>query len=129
MSDLSSWFSFSWLDSSQLSPSAYLTLVIAALALATFTTRLLPFVLLYKVANHPLLTHLGRFLPPMVMVLLVIYSFKNDAALSAEFVSGFLIELACLGLVAALHLAFRQALLSIVCGTAAYMTLVQMGLG
>jgi branched-subunit amino acid transport protein AzlD len=59
------------------------------------------------------------------MVLLVVYSFKNDAAISVDFLP----ELACLALVAGLHIAFRQALLSIVGGTAAYMALVQMGLG
>ncbi|KZZ41629.1 MAG: AzlD domain-containing protein [Saccharospirillaceae bacterium] len=103
----------------------YLTSVIAVLAGVTFFTRVLPFVLLYKVADHPLLTHLGRFLPAMVMVLLVVYSFKNDAAISLEFAP----EVGCLLLVAALHLAFRQSLLSIVGGTAVYMVLVQMGLG
>jgi branched-subunit amino acid transport protein AzlD len=103
----------------------YLTSVIAALAGVTFFTRVLPFVLLYKVAGHPLLTHLGRFLPAMVMVLLVVYSFKNDAAISLEFAP----EMGCLLLVAALHLVFRQSLLSIVGGTAVYMVLVQIGLG
>ncbi|WP_419811930.1 branched-chain amino acid transporter permease [Bacterioplanoides sp.] len=103
----------------------YLSSVIAVLAGVTFFTRVLPFVLLYKVADHPLLTYLGRFLPAMVMVLLVVYSFKNDAAISLESAP----ELGCLLLVAALHLAFRQSLLSIVGGTAVYMMLVQMGVG
>ncbi len=102
----------------------YLSSVIAVLAASTFVTRALPFWLLSRAANHPLLEHLGRFLPPIVMVLLVVYSFKAEAALSFEFLP----ELGCLMLVAALHLLFRQALLSIVAGTAAYMTLVQMGL-
>ncbi|WP_430460432.1 branched-chain amino acid transporter permease [Thalassolituus sp. LLYu03] len=103
----------------------YLTLAIAVMAAVTFLTRVLPFVVLYKVAHHPLLEHLGRYLPPMVMVLLLVYSFKNDIAWSADFLP----ELGCLTLVAALHLAFRQALVSIVGGTAVYMALVQMGLG
>jgi len=103
----------------------YLSGVIAVLAAATFATRALPFLLLSRVADHPLLEHLGRFLPPIVMVLLVVYSFKNDAALSIDFVP----ELGCLALVAALHLLFRQALQSIIVGTATYKVLVQMGLG
>lgn len=102
----------------------YLCSVITVLAAVTFFTRALPFVLLSQAANHPLLEHLGRFLPPIVMVLLVLYSFKNEAALSISFVP----ELGCLALVAALHLVFRQSLLSIVGGTAAYMALVQLGL-
>jgi len=55
----------------------------------------------------------------------VIYSFKNDVAFSLDFLP----ELGCLLLVTALHLAFRQALISIVGGTAMYMLLVQMGVG
>lgn len=102
----------------------YLAGVIAVLAGTTFLTRALPFLVLSRAANHPLLNHLGRLLPPIVMVLLVVYSFKNDAAFSVSFLP----ELGCLALVAVLHLAFRQPLLSIVGGTAAYMTLVQMGL-
>ncbi|ASP37561.1 branched-chain amino acid transporter [Bacterioplanes sanyensis] len=98
--------------------------VIAVLALATFATRVLPFVLLHKVADHPLLVHLGRYLPPMIMVLLVLYSFKTDVALSADFLP----QLVCLLLVALLHLLFRQALLSIVGGTTLYMSLVHLGL-
>ncbi len=102
----------------------YLSSVIAVLTAATFFTRAVPFVLLSRAANHPLLEHLGRFLPPIVMVLLVVYSFKSEANFSIEFLP----ELGCLALVAILHLLFRQSLLSIVGGTAAYMTLVQMGL-
>lgn len=102
----------------------YLSGVIAVLAVSTFFTRALPFLLLSRVANHPLLEYLGRFLPPIVMVLLVIYSFKTEASISVDFLP----ELGCLALVAALHLAFKQSLISIVGGTAAYMTLVQMGI-
>lgn len=101
----------------------YLSSVIGVLALVTFITRFLPFVLLYKVAEHPLLVYFGRYLPPMVMVLLVIYAFKQESILSADFLP----ELACLGLVVILHLSFKNALLSIVGSTALYMTLVQMG--
>lgn len=103
----------------------YLSSVIALLAGVTFLTRALPFMVLGRVADHPLLEHLGRFLPPIVMVLVVIYSFKNDVAFSLDFLP----ELGCLLLVTALHLAFRQALISIVGGTALYMLLVQMGVG
>lgn len=101
----------------------YLATVIAVLSAATFATRALPFVLLHKVSDHPLLAHLGRLLPAMVMVLLVCYSFKHELA----FNSSFLPEAACLLLVAMVHLAFKQALLSIIAGTASYMALVHFG--
>lgn len=101
----------------------YLTSVIAVLAAVTFATRLLPFVVLYRVSEHPLLIYLGRYLPPVIMVLLVIYSFKQEAIFSLDFLP----ELTCLGLVVVLHLSFKNSLLSIVGSTALYMTLVQMG--
>lgn len=101
----------------------YLSSVIAVLALVTFVTRLLPFVLLYKVSEHPLLAHLGRYLPAMVMVLLVIYSFKGESLISTDFLP----ELACLLLVLILHLSIKNSLVSIVGATAVYMLLRQMG--
>lgn len=101
----------------------YLIAVIAVMTGATFLTRVLPFVLLYKVADHPLLTFLGRFLPPALMVLLVIYSFKNEEILSV----GFVPELLGLAAVLVLHLLMRNALLSILGGTGCYMLIVQSG--
>ncbi|MDK2776846.1 MAG: AzlD domain-containing protein [Pseudomonadota bacterium] len=99
----------------------YLLSAIAVMTAATFTTRLLPFVLLYRVSDHPLLTWLGRFLPPMMMVLLIVYAFKDSAG-EARAV---LLQLSCLLLVALLQLLFRQALVSIAGGTALYMFLLQ----
>ncbi len=63
----------------------YLSSVILLLSAVTFGTRLLPFIVLYKVSEHPLLAYLGRYLPAMVMVLLVIYSFKQDIAFDITF--------------------------------------------
>lgn len=103
---------------------SYLIAVIAVMTAATFLTRVLPFVLLYKVAEHPWLLYLGRFLPPVLMVLLLIYTFKNESFAGL----GFLPELAGLAVVAVLHLAMRNALLSIMGGTGVYMVLVQSGL-
>lgn len=53
---------------------SYIWGVILVGMLATFATRALPFVLLSRYAEHPLLRFLGRFLPPVLMVLLVIYA-------------------------------------------------------
>lgn len=101
----------------------YLIAVIAVMTAATFLTRVLPFVLLYKVADHSILQYLGRYLPPVLMVLLVIYSFKGEDLISW----GFLPELAGLAAVLVLHLSMRNALVSILGGTGCYMVLVQMG--
>lgn len=102
-------------------PTAYLLSVIAVAALATFLTRALPFVLLYRWADHPLLQHLGRYLPPVLMVLLLLYALR-DALVTGQYL---LPSLLSLGLVTALHLLLRNPLISILSGTGLYMLLIQ----
>ncbi|SIQ09323.1 AzlD domain-containing protein [Marinobacterium stanieri] len=104
--------------------SAYLLTFIVVATLATFLTRLLPFVLLYRWAEHPLLKHLGRYLPPVLMVLLLMYALK-DALVTGE---RLLPSLVALAVVAVLHLMWRNPLVSILSGTGLYMFLTQTGL-
>ncbi|GAB2799295.1 branched-chain amino acid transporter permease [Halomonas shantousis] len=107
-----------------------LILLIVACALATFATRVLPFIALSRHADHPLILHLGRYLPPAVMLILVLYALRDFRPLQDG-----LINLAPNGLptllasvtVVVIHLWRRNALLSIVCGTGLYMLLVQTG--
>ncbi|WP_254262282.1 AzlD domain-containing protein [Marinobacterium weihaiense] len=87
-------------------------------------TRALPFVLLYRWADHALLKHLGRYLPPVLMVLLLMYALK-DALVTGQHL---LPSLAALAVVAALHLWLRNPLISILSGTGLYMFLTQTGL-
>lgn len=103
----------------------YLLLLIAVMAVATFITRVLPFIVLYKISDHPMLVYLGRYLPPVMMVLLLIYCFR-DLRFSA-FSDG-PAELLALALVIVLHLWRRNALLSIMAGTGLYMFLCQSSL-
>ncbi|MFT6984737.1 MAG: branched-subunit amino acid transport protein AzlD [Psychromonas sp.] len=100
----------------------YLLLFIAVMAVATFITRVLPFILLYKVSDHPMLIYLGRYLPPVMMVLLLIYCFRDLRF--GSFNDG-PAELMALLLVVALHLWRGNALLSIMAGTGLYMFLYQ----
>ncbi|MFW6345727.1 MAG: branched-chain amino acid transporter permease [Halomonas sp.] len=107
-----------------------LLLFIAVCALATFATRVLPFIALARQAEHPLILHLGRYLPPTVMMILVIYALRDfrplaEGQLNAA-ANGWPMILAAL-VVALLHLWRRHALLSIVAGTGAYMAMVQIG--
>ncbi len=101
---------------------------IAVCALATFLTRALPFIAFSRQAEHPLVIHLGRYLPPAVMLILVIYAMRDwrplsegTANLSAN---GWPMILAGL-IVAGMQLWRRNALLSILAGTGTYMSLVQ----
>ncbi len=92
------------------------------MAIVTFITRALPFVVLYKVSEHPVLIYLGRYLPPVVMVLLLIYCFR-DLRFN-EFTDG-PAEILALLLVITLHLWRGNALFSIMGGTALYMYICQ----
>ena len=103
----------------------YLLLFIAVMAIATFMTRALSFILLYKISDHPMLLYLGRYLPPVMMVLLLLYCFR-DLRFTA-FNDG-PAELLALALVVALHLWRGNALLSIMAGTGLYMFLCQSSL-
>ena len=47
----------------------YLLLAIAVMAAATFATRAASFLLLRSHSRHPLVLHLGRYLPPAAMTL------------------------------------------------------------
>ncbi len=101
---------------------SYLLGMIAVMMFATVSTRALPFVLLRGREHHPLLEYLGRFLPPAVMTVLVIYALRHVSLEAAP--HGFP-ELASVGLTVLAHLWVRNALLSIGAGTGAYMYLVQ----
>jgi branched-subunit amino acid transport protein AzlD len=104
--------------------SGYLFGVIAAMAGATFLTRLLPFVAFRNRSEHPLLLFLGRYMPPAVMTILVLYSLKGADFSQPPY--GLEIVLAILVTVG-VHRWRGQALLSIFAGTAVYMLLVQGG--
>ncbi|WP_158773733.1 branched-chain amino acid transporter permease [Cobetia sp. L2A1] len=116
-----------------------LILIIVA-ALATFATRVMPFLFLSRHSAHPLILHMGRYLPAIVMTVLIIVSlsamtlptFNASASLptawqdwltSAEG-AGMLLSAVC---VAGLQLWRRNALLSIAVGTGMYMVWIQIG--
>ncbi|MDT8878206.1 AzlD domain-containing protein [Halomonas saccharevitans] len=107
-----------------------LLIFIAVCAGATFATRVLPFVALARQAEHPLILHLGRYLPPAVMMILVIYALRDFRPLADGHLNvapdGWPLILASLTVVV-LHLWRRHALLSIAGGTGAYMAMVQLG--
>ena len=53
-----------------MSDTGYLIAFIAVAAIATFATRVIPFLFFERHTEHPLIKHLGRYLPAAVMALL-----------------------------------------------------------
>lgn len=101
----------------------YLLAFTAVATAATFATRVIPFVFLSRHSDHPLILHLGRYLPAAVMSLLVVIFLLRSGHWSAPvFGADALIPSV---VVVALHLWRQNALLSIIAGTACYMVIQQ----
>jgi branched-subunit amino acid transport protein AzlD len=100
----------------------YLLGVFAAMGVATFITRALPFVVLSKVTSHPVVDRFGRSLPPMILVVLVCFGLVS---LEIESVDRGGLSVLSLSVVIALHYFFKNPLLSIVAGTGVYVIGVQ----
>lgn len=98
-------------------------LIIAVVALTTFTTRSVPFLLFPKGKEIPkTVEYLGKVLTPAVIGMLVIYCLKDTAVLASP--HG-IPEAAAVLTVAVLHIWKRNNFLSIGAGTVLYMFLVQ----
>ncbi|HLT13149.1 MAG TPA: AzlD domain-containing protein [Marinobacter sp.] len=106
--------------------SSYLAAFIAVSALATFATRVVPFLFFERHTEHPLIRHLGRFLPAAVMALLATVFLQRSADWNAG-LPGLNALIPGL-LVVVIHLWRGNALLSIAAGTVAYMAIQQTGL-
>lgn len=96
---------------------------IAVMALVTFLTRALPFVLFDRGGTPPkLVLYLGKVLPPAVIAMLIIYCLRSvDFTAPALWAP----QLIAAGVVVGLHLWKHNNLLSIFGGTVLYMVLVQ----
>ena len=96
---------------------------IAVMAVVTFLTRALPFLLFDRGESPPkIVLYLGRVLPPAVIAMLIIYCLKGISFASP---AGWAPQLIAVGAVVALHLWKHNNLLSIFGGTILYMVLVQ----
>ena len=100
----------------------HVVLLIIVLGLANLVTRALPFVFFGGKSQPPEnVAYLGRVLPPAMMGLLVVYSFKGYSLADAPL----LFSAAVAGaLTVAVHLWRRNFVVSIVVGTACYMVLM-----
>lgn len=104
----------------------YLAGFIAVAAAATFATRVIPFLFFQRHTEHPLIRHLGRYLPAAVMALLATVFLQRSATWNNALPA--LDALMPAVLVVAIHLWRRNALLSIAAGTIAYMAILQLNL-
>ena len=91
--------------------------VIAAMALITWALRALPFVAAQWLQKNPLVERLGEFLPLSIMTLLLLHSAAGSAQQDRL---GPWPELLAVAIVVVLQWRSRNALLSIVLGTGAY---------
>lgn len=96
---------------------------IAVMAVVTFLTRALPFLLFDRGSSPPkIVLYLGRVLPPAIIAMLIIYCLKDLSFLS---LGGWAPQLISVAAVVVLHLWRHNNLLSIFGGTILYMVLVQ----
>ena len=95
---------------------------ILLMTLITFFTRALPFIF-FKDRNPPdAIMFVEKYIPPMIMMILVIYCFKDIKFTSFPFG---IPELISIIFVISVHVLKRNPLISILGGTALYMVLIQ----
>ena len=98
-------------------------LIIVVVAVTTFATRVIPFLIFPKGKEIPkTVQYLGKVLTPAVIGMLVVYCLKNTVILSSPYG---IPELVSVLVVAVLHVWKRNNLLSIGVGTVLYMFLIQ----
>ena len=96
---------------------------IAVMAVVTFLTRYIPFLLFDRKGNPPkIVLYLGRVLPPAIIMMLIIYCLRGISFTSG---SHGIPELLCVAVAAVLHWWKGNNLLSIFTATVLYMILVQ----
>ena len=96
--------------------------IIAVCAVCTFAERLLPFVLFAGRSVPKTVKYLGEILPTAVIATLVVYCLRSTDITSA---SSVVPAVAGVAVTAILHWIKGNTLLSVTCGTACYMILVQ----
>ena len=98
-------------------------LIILLVAAATFSTRVVPFLVFPKGKEiPPIVRYLGKVLTPAVIGMLVVYCLKSVSVVRVPFG---IPEFIAVFVTAALHVWKRNNLLSIGAGTVLYMFLIQ----
>jgi branched-subunit amino acid transport protein AzlD len=98
-------------------------LIILVVAVTTFATRVIPFLVFPKGKELPkTIQYLGKVLTPAVIGMLVVYCLKDTSILAAPYG---IPELIAVLTVVILHIWKRNNLISIGVGTVLYMVLIQ----
>ena len=105
-----------------MSTVSHSAILVAVMSAVTVLLRAMPF-LVFRKKVPAYVTYLGRVLPPAIIGMLVIYCLKDTTVTAAPFGAP---ELIAGALVVALQAWKRNALLSILSGTAVYMLLIQL---
>ena len=100
----------------------YVLMIFGAMALATFVTRALPFIAFSQSHGHPILVYFGRYLPPMIIVVLVCFGLTGLQIETVERLANATLALVAVTIV---QLVGRNTLLSIVVGTGLYVFGIQ----
>ncbi len=102
--------------------SSYIIGSIIVAMLATYATRIIPFLLFRNREPSALIKYIELNMPVMIMVILVFYALKDVKWESYPYGMA---EIIGVGVAIFLHVRFQNALLSIFVATLAYMVLVQ----
>lgn len=105
-----------------MSTVSHSAILVAVMSAVTVLLRALPF-LVFRKKVPAYVSYLGRVLPPAIIGMLVIYCLKDTTVTAAPFGAP---ELIAGALVVVLQAWKRNALLSILSGTAVYMLLIQL---
>ena len=105
-----------------MSTASHSAVLVTVMSAVTVLLRALPF-LVFRKKVPAYVTYLGRVLPPAIIGMLVIYCLKDTTVTAAPFGAP---ELIAGALVVILQAWKRNALLSILSGTAVYMLLIQL---
>ncbi len=98
-------------------------ITIAICALATMSTRFLPFIIFSeKRATPKFISYLGKALPAAIFAMLIVYTLRNVEIAGANYG---LAELVAIIVTCALYFWKKQMLLPIAGGTITYLLLVQ----